>query len=122
MSQDETDQVFDAGALDSLLEIIGGDRDALVDLIGSFLDEGPGLIGRIESAVRDEDPEALRQAAHTMKSSAADFGAMELSRLCREMEALGHAGRTDGATALSLRAVAAWQAAAVALRGYMKGW
>lgn len=121
MSQDETDQVFDAGALDSLLEIIGGDRDALVDLIGSFLDEGPGLIGRIESAARDADPEALRQAAHTMKSSAADFGAMELSRLCHALETLGRSGRTDGAPGLSTRAAVSYRTAAAALREFMNG-
>lgn len=121
MSQAGTDDMFDAAALDTLLDMIGGDAAALSELIESFLDEGPGLIDRIERAAAGGDAEALRQAAHTMKSSAADFGATELSRLCREMETLGRAGRADGATTLSLQAAASWQAAAVALRGYMKG-
>lgn len=122
MSQTGTDEMFDAAALEALLDMIGGDAAALSELIESFLEEGPGLLARIEQAAGGGDAETLRQAAHTMKSSAADFGAMELSRLCREMEALGRAGRADGATALSLKAAAAWQAAETALRGHMKDW
>lgn len=121
MAQAETDRAFDARALATLLEIIGGDRAALAELIGSFLDEGPDLMARIEGAARDGDAEALRRAAHTMKSSAADFGAVELSRLCHAMEALGRAGRTDGALALSSEAAVSYQAAAAALRDHLNG-
>ena len=121
MPQGETDRAFDARALAALLEIIGGDRTALAELIGSFLDEGPDLIARIEGAARDGDAEALRRAAHTMKSSAADFGAMELSRLCHALEALGRAGRTDGAVALSQEAAASYRTAAAALRDHVNG-
>lgn len=121
MPQHETHQTFDATALDRLLEIIGGDRDALVDLIGSFLDEGPGLIDRIESAARDGNAEALRQAAHTMKASAADFGATELSRLCHSLEAIGRAGATDGASDLSEAAADSYRLAAAALREFLNG-
>lgn len=121
MSQNEQDRAFDARALDNLLELIGGDRDALADLIDSFLAEGPGLMGRIEAAASDDNAEALRQAAHTMKSSAADFGAMDLSRLCHALETLGRSGSTEGAVPLAQEASASYRAAAVALRGVMNG-
>ena len=120
MSLAGPDEVFDAAALDTLLDMIGGDPAALSELIESFLDEGPGLIGRVEKAAADADADALRQAAHTMKSSAADFGAMELARLCREMEMLGRAGRMDGAKELAAEAAASWRAAAAALHAYLK--
>lgn len=121
MPQAEVELAFDAGALDVLLETIGGDREALAELIESFLDEGPGLIARMDGAARAGDAEALRRAAHTMKSSAADFGALALSRLCHTMESLGRAGRTDGAVALSEEAAGSYRAAAAALRDYLDG-
>ena len=104
-------RVFDSAALDTLLDTIGGDRAALGELIESFLEEGPDLISRIEAAAKDGDPKDLHRAAHTMKASAADFGALELSQLCREIEALGRAGKTNGAAQLSGRAVAAFATA-----------
>ena len=121
MPQAEANEAFDPKALDNLLEVIGGDREALAELVESFLQEGPGLMARIETAARAGDADGLRLAAHTMKSSAADFGARTLSHLCRTMEALGREGRTDGAVTLSEAAAASYRAAAAALRGHLDG-
>ncbi len=113
---DTSPAAFDPAALDTLLDTIGGDREALDELIESFLEEGPELIARIEAAVKAGDAVDLRQAAHTMKSSAADFGAMELSQLCREIEAIGRDGEAASAADLSERAMAAFGAAQEGLR------
>ena len=121
MANQEPAAVFDPAALDTLLDTIGGDREALRELIGSFLDEGPGLIARMEAAAKAGDATGLRHAAHTMKSSAADFGAMELSRLCRTLEAMGRDGDTAGAAVLSERATAAYTEAQERLRKAMDG-
>ncbi len=108
--------VFDPAALDTLLDTIGGDREALRELVESFLEEGPDLIARIETAVKVGDATGLRHAAHTMKSSAADFGAMELSRLCRELEAMGRNGNISGAATMSGRAAVVYGEAQKSLR------
>jgi adenylate cyclase len=121
MPADKTEQAFDPTALDKLLDTIGGDREALGELVDSFLEEGPDLIDRMRAAAAAGDADALRQAAHTMKSSAADFGAMALSRLCAAMEALARSGSIDGAAAMATEAGEAYGAAVVALRGEMNG-
>lgn len=121
MAQNETTGAFDAAAMDRLLDTIGGDREALGELVESFLEEGPGLIGRMESAVTEGDAEALRQAAHTMKSSAADFGAMPLSRMSAALEGMGRSGNLDGAESLARDAAQSYGAAAIALQKYMNG-
>ena len=41
------------------------------------------------------DAEAMARAAHTLKSSSAQLGAVKLSALCKEIEALGRAESTD---------------------------
>ncbi|HQU69809.1 MAG TPA: response regulator [Albidovulum sp.] len=121
MPQGDSNEAFDQSAMERLLDTIGGDRESLGELVESFLEEGPGLIGRIGRAAHDGDAEALRQAAHTMKSSAADFGAMPLSRLSAALEKMGRSGQLDGAETLAEQSALSYRAAEAALQEYMKG-
>jgi HPt (histidine-containing phosphotransfer) domain-containing protein len=75
--------------------VIGGDEDAMTELIGSFLDEGPKLLARLKVAAETSEPAELRRAAHTLKSSARDFGAGDLAQLCLELETRGKAEDLD---------------------------
>jgi histidine phosphotransfer protein HptB len=77
---------LDTNALDALLEVIGGDRTSLVELIESFEGEAPRLLEAMQVAQANAKPDEMRRAAHTMKSSARDFGAVDLSLLCERLE------------------------------------
>ena len=46
------------------------------------------------------DADALRKAAHSMKSSSANVGAERLARLCTDLEVIGCSGKSDGAPPL----------------------
>ena len=107
---------FDPGALDVLLDTIGGDKDALGELVESFLEEGPVLVSQIEASAADGDSEGLRRAAHTMKSSAADFGAGTLSATCRDIENHCRAEEMARAAPLAAQVAAQYRAAETALR------
>ncbi len=48
----------------------------------------------MESAMKDGRMDDVDRAAHTLKSSAAIMGAMELSKLCKHIEATTRAGET----------------------------
>ncbi|MBN8629521.1 MAG: response regulator [Rhodobacterales bacterium] len=89
---------LDPKALAQLLEVIGGDREALKELVRSFLEDGPDLVDRLRAAAAAGDADAMRRAAHTLKGSATDFGALGLAALCRDIEALGRAGEVAEAT------------------------
>ena len=52
----------------------------------------------IEAAGRG-DADVLRMAAHTLKSSSANVGAVALSSCCKELETRAKEGRVEGATA-----------------------
>ena len=80
-----------------------------MELIDTFLAEAPGALGALREAVEQGDADALRRTAHTLKSNGATFGAEELSRLCRELEELGAAGRTEGAAELVMRVEAEYE-------------
>ena len=47
---------------------------------------------RIRSSAGTGDTESLRRAAHTLKSSSANVGALGLSEICRKIEAETSAG------------------------------
>ncbi len=107
---------FDAGALDRLLEVIGGDKAALRDLVQSFLEEAPALVARLLAAVAAQDSDMLRHAAHTLKGSAVDFGAAGLGDICRDLEAMGRAGEVAGAADKVAGAKAAYDRAETRLK------
>ncbi len=74
-------------ALEQLMELVGDDKDALAELIHSFLEDTPTLLANMHQAITTNDMELLRRAAHTLKSSARDFGAIPLSQLSQKLEA-----------------------------------
>ena len=81
--------VIDAGVLGELREVLGAEVDKIVAV---YLEDAPRLIAQLERAAVSNDPIALRVAAHTLKSSSANVGAITLSAAARDLE---HAAR-DG--------------------------
>lgn len=63
--------------------------DFIGELIDAFLDDAPSLIAQMRAGLATGDAETFRRAAHSMKSNAATFGAMELAALAKELESLG---------------------------------
>jgi signal transduction histidine kinase/CheY-like chemotaxis protein/HPt (histidine-containing phosphotransfer) domain-containing protein len=66
-----------------------GSPSVLEKIVGLYLQSSPDLIGRLHEAVRLGDADQVRTAAHTLKSSSANVGALKLSAICKELEALG---------------------------------
>ena len=82
----DTTEPFNREAMDKLLGTIGGDPELLCELIESYLTEATALTENFKRAVADMDSKAIRMAAHTIKSSARDFGGIELAELCQKVE------------------------------------
>lgn len=80
------DETIDLETLKRLLKLIGGDAEDLRELVDEFLETAPELSASISSAAAAGNRDALRIAAHTLKSNARDFGAMRLSGLCSALE------------------------------------
>jgi HPt (histidine-containing phosphotransfer) domain-containing protein len=77
---------IDTAALKRLLHIIGGDVDELRELLEEYLETAPELAASMSRAAAVGDRNAIRIAAHTLKSNARDFGAKRLSQLCAALE------------------------------------
>ena len=91
--------LLDAAALQNLRAMRRPGRpDVLGRIIDLFYSDAPRLLGQLEVAAEASDTAALQLAAHTLKSSCANVGALGLSATCREIEQ--YARGNDVASAL----------------------
>jgi len=63
--------------------------DFVTELVDTFLEEAQGMLSDLRNARAEGDVERFRQAAHTLKSNANIFGALELAAQARELELKG---------------------------------
>ncbi len=108
-------ETLDTAALDNLRETVGGDEEFLAELVETFLEDAPQMLVDMRQAVESGDAPGLRLAAHSLKSNSADFGAMSLNALCKELEIMGKDNQLDGALPLIDQAGAAFEAVKPAL-------
>jgi CheY-like chemotaxis protein/HPt (histidine-containing phosphotransfer) domain-containing protein len=78
----------------------GGGSELVAKVVDTYLESSQQLLSTIRDATAAGDPAAFAAAAHTLKSSSAQVGAMQLSNLSKEMETLGREGSCEGASEL----------------------
>ncbi len=85
---------LDPSALDMLRELQEpGESDILQELIAIFMDDAPRHCVSMRTAYDRGDADGMARAAHSLKSSSGNMGAMRLSELCGEIEELGFSDR-----------------------------
>ncbi len=94
----EGGETFDRGVLDQLREDVGGPA-ALRDVIETFLDKTPAVLGALRDAAARADADGLRKAAHMLKGTSATLGARQLVEQCAELERLARTGTVPDAEA-----------------------
>ena len=82
---------------ESALSRVQGDAELLTELIDLFLDESPGLLSRIRSAVTAQDSVGLESAAHQMKGAVGNFSANGAFDTALQLEGIGRGGDLTGA-------------------------
>lgn len=89
--------VLDAQAMAALQRLDPSGAGGLVArILAAYTQSLPRLLGQLASARAAADPAAMRQVAHTLKSSSASVGALQLSRLCADVESKLRDGQTEG--------------------------
>ena len=108
--------VIDASVLE-MLKLLGGDDEPqlFVELIDLFITDAKQLVDALQRALETGDVKLLERTAHTLKSSCANVGAMQMSKLCFELEQLGRAAKLDGAQELVNQALAQYERVELAL-------
>jgi HPt (histidine-containing phosphotransfer) domain-containing protein len=100
------DKNNDKGAIDMRviadLRELGGDDDPglLAELIELFLSDAPARIRELETGLASGEIKLVERAAHTLKSSSANIGALNLSALCKRIEELARNQQKDAIKSL----------------------
>ena len=108
--------VLDTDALQAL-RALGGDDDPslFIEVIELYLDDARTHVTNLRAALSTGDLRLLERAAHTLKSSSANVGALAFSRLCLELEQAVRAERLQSTPGLVERAEREFQAVCEAL-------
>lgn len=104
--------VLDDEAIRRLLRI--GGADLLQRLAAVYLEQGPARLQALADGVDAGDADAVRRAAHTLKSTAGNVGARRLQQSAERAEELAAAGRIDAALAQAI--LREYEESAAALR------
>ncbi|ODG99461.1 histidine kinase [Nostoc sp. KVJ20] len=91
---------IDAKVLQSLRNMVRGDRVAFVELIECYLTETPRLVQDISTAITTQDTKTIWKTAHKLKSSSASVGAMDLAQLCKVLEVQGRSSNLENSREL----------------------
>jgi CheY-like chemotaxis protein/HPt (histidine-containing phosphotransfer) domain-containing protein len=87
--------MLDRATLEQLRVTMG---DGFLDeLLPTFMEDSQDLVRTMRRALGERDVDVFRRAAHSLKSNAASFGAVTLSTMARDLEALAKSGNLDGA-------------------------
>jgi HPt (histidine-containing phosphotransfer) domain-containing protein len=112
-------ETIDTATFNELRETAG--PEFVTELVDTFLEEAPRMLADLKSARDAADADRFRRAAHSIKSNASTFGALELASLARALELGGLAA--DPARDVEAMAAldAAYGRAAAALKGMSHG-
>lgn len=119
---DRGSDVIDWSILDALQAIRKpGGPDLRRHIMNVFLDSSPALMDGISAAFSVCDGESLAKAAHSLKSSSMNVGAVRVCAVCKELERIGKAGELGDHTDLLARIQAEYDAVETAFRKELGG-
>ena len=92
---EEKEEVIDEAILYNLKEVVG--EEGFRTLLPAYLASTESMLSELKAAIKAANAKEVRRLTHSMKSSNANFGALKLSALARDMETDARAGRLSDA-------------------------
>ena len=88
--------IIDPQAIENLRALTPGDDDAFLrEIVGIFLEDTPKRIAELEQSLSGNDPLRFTRAAHSIKGSSSNLGAMALRAVSERLE---HQSKQTGLT------------------------
>ena len=120
-SKSNDESSLDESKLDDLRSLDSdGSNGFLKEMINIYLEESPRLISEMKAALKENQVENFTRAAHTLKSSSANLGAMALSEMCKELEMMGKSGNMSRASEKAAIVAQEFEKVKKALERYLK--
>jgi signal transduction histidine kinase/DNA-binding response OmpR family regulator len=95
------DSVLDQQTLDRIRALHRpGGPDLLAKVVGLYSSSSLALAEALRAAAEQKDGESVRQAAHALKSSSANVGALAFAELCKSIEQAAAEGRVGEVSGL----------------------
>jgi len=92
--------VLDETALDAIRALDDEGSDALIrEILATYFASCPDLLTQMDDGLDAGNLDKVRIATHTLKSSSANLGAMQLAQLCKMAENAARAGDLASAKA-----------------------
>jgi len=83
-------------------------KEMVLKIVKMFTPDADSRIERIRGAISEADFKALEEAAHGLKSGAANIGAKEMARLAEQLENRGEQGALGDAEEMLRKLVDSW--------------
>ena|SRR6185437_9293825 len=93
------------------------DDDIYQAVLGIFAEEGTRLCGDARAALAEDQRQTLERTAHTMKSAAANVGALHLSYCAQALEEAAGTAEPAELAPLVAQVETAWEAVSARIRG-----
>ncbi|HZZ56811.1 MAG TPA: Hpt domain-containing protein [Opitutaceae bacterium] len=94
--------ILDPDAIDNIRSLAVDDAQGFLrEIIGIFLTDTPSRINEMQHALESKDAPAYSRAAHSIKGSAANLGAVSMKAAAEKAEQLGKSGLDGAAEALA---------------------
>jgi HPt (histidine-containing phosphotransfer) domain-containing protein len=79
--------IIDPQAIENLRALTPGDHDEFLrEIVGIFLEDTPQRIAELEQSLAGNDPLRFTRAAHSVKGSSSNLGAMALRAVAERLE------------------------------------
>lgn len=112
------DLVIDDSVLADIREMSGEQGNSLINnIVELYLQKSPALIEDIHDGTHAGDADRVFRAAHALKSSSANIGAVKVSEVARELEKLGRENLVEQAHPYLDKLMQSYEQASSSLKG-----
>ncbi len=100
-AEEDNSEVLNPEVLNALRELAGAKAPLLIsNIVGQYFEDSPQKLQVIATAKDEQDADALRKAAHSLRSASANLGAITVAELCKTIENIARTGTTVGTSEL----------------------